>query len=228
MSKALRELRLAVPEVQTLLDAMPPIKRGVSTNPDLTKALSRSSVLLLNSHLEQYVRALNDEAVSFVNAAGTLGSALPCALRLKHSREPIDVLARANWDNREDLLAAFVASDGALWSNGTSTLEAARLFQGFRSPKPKTIVQYFKAWAIADIFTEITRVSSSRSDLWLRIQSLADKRNSIAHGDANESATTGDIRKYRKAVLTFAERTDRVFAHQVRSLCGSGLPWTTP
>jgi len=225
MSVALQEYTQGVKEVKHLLRVLPRKVHGISTDPDVDRAVVRACIVLLTSHLEGYLKSVNEEAVAYINGLAVTGDRLPRSLRLKHSSDVIDVLAGTQWDRRADGLTAFIAGDAPLWNNGTVRLEAGRLMVGFKTPKPKAIVTYFERWGTDDIFSAITRSPARRSHYWLRIQSLADKRNNIAHGDASETATPKDVRQYHDAVGSLVARLDNKLSLIIANCFGCTKPW---
>jgi hypothetical protein len=94
-----------------------------------------------------------------------------------------------------------------------------------KSPKPKSLMNYFAMWGIPDIFKAITRRPHTQTDLRLRLASLVDKRNQIAHGDHSVDATPAEIRQYRGAVRDFCARADSAIARHAARSVGGGKPW---
>ncbi len=48
--------------------------------------------------------------------------------------------------------------------------------------------------------------------MYLLVSELIDKRNNIAHGDSAEQATTSDVQRYAKTVMTFCSRAEVALA----------------
>jgi hypothetical protein len=225
-SQAAADLVDALAEVEELLVADPTPRGGVSPIPPLSRVIGRACVVLLTSHLERFVAASNAEAIAWINSVGPGGELLPVLLRLRHTRRVIDDLRGTNWDNRGQQLAELTASDGWLWTVGqTGHLEHDRLLDWMSSPEPANLRSYYRIWGIQDIFSSITRKGRTRSDLWLRLQELVDKRHAIAHGDAAAEATPADVRAYRAAVRVFCGRADATFARRIGHVLGQPAPW---
>ena len=208
----------------------PTIQRRRADPPDfaLTRALGRAGVVILSSHLEGYIDALNIEAVDLFNRLDLPSSLLPEPLRLLHSRFVVEALAATNWEGtaRARLLEEFVREESWLW--GTSfrgRIEPDRLLMWMKSPTPKALKRYFRYWGIEDIFARITRKEHIRSTIWMRLTELVDKRNSIAHGDIATAATRSDVQLYLSAVKTFAARADSALAKQIGRTWSIDPPW---
>jgi hypothetical protein len=225
-SVALEAFTLAVEEIDELQRADPTPVGRVSLDPARTRVVGRASVVLLSSHFERYVYAINEEAIGVVNASGVMGAQLPERLKLLHSRVAVDAVVATDWEQRGDKLRAFMASDSWLWADHpVGALDCDALLVWMKAPTPKNLVRYFRYWEIQDIFRSVTRADHTRTDLWLKLDELVRKRNNIAHGDPTTEATPGDIRSYREAALRFCSRSDGRLARSLARIIGAPLPW---
>ncbi|HEV3357509.1 MAG TPA: HEPN domain-containing protein [Pseudonocardiaceae bacterium] len=226
-SNALAELMSGLAEIEALQRANPsPLKGNALKKPQIVRAIGRAEIVLLSSHFERYIYAINEEAVEAVCDSAAKAYSLPESLRLHHARPVIDLIAATSWENRSKLLAEYSANEGWLWEPNAEIvrLEASRLLEWMKAPSPKSLVRVFRIWGIHDIFRSITRKSTISSQLRLRIEELVSKRNNIAHGDFTVEATYLDVVQYKSAVRTFCGRVDRKFSQQLKSIIGSA-PW---
>ena len=225
-SEALTSLLDGLDEVRDLQRANPTPLGGMPSRPKVVRAINRSSVVLLTSHLERYLRALNEETVERINSLDVAGAQLPQAIRLHHSRAIIDRMLETQWDNRSAQLEEFALSDSWLWSDAPKGLLAAeRLLKWMKSPSPKRILQLYRMWDVEDVFSRVTRKKHTRDRLWLRLDELVTKRNNIAHGDVTTEATSQDVASYMAVVREFCARGDRVMSRTVARHFGTALPW---
>ncbi len=227
-SQALLALHSALDEVRVLQKVNPsPEAGGGLTRPQVTRAIGRAQVILLCSHYERYLRALNEEAVECVLAAAPTASVIPLGLKLLHARSAIDHLFEMQWDHREDALREYSEKEAALWDERSAVgfLCHERIVVGMKSPKCDPVLKFFHLWGIHDIFSAITRKPTTRKALWLRLGELVDKRNNIAHGDPTVEATYLDVSRYLNAVSTFCERADRRMGAQVSAILGGAAGW---
>ena len=225
-SDALRSLLDGIQEVRDLQAANPTPPGGLPDLPRVVRAINRGSVVLLCSHLERYLRNVNEEAVAAVNQAPDLPADLPKRLRLQHSRIPIENLSETGWENRANQLSQLVANDGWLWGNSPKAdLKHDRLLRWMRSPSPERIRRLFELWDVRDVFSKVTRRPATKQRMWLRLDELVNKRNDISHGDADIGATYQDIASYVSVVGTFCQRADRVLSRAIARHLGASLPW---
>ena len=225
-SQSLQALKTSISEIHELqLLNTGTIRIGI--NPSrLIRVAGRASVVLLYSHFEKYIYAINEEAADYINSTGIIGELIPETIRLMHSKDTIEDLADTEWTRRANQLEQFVSTDCWLWSeNMAGQIQPERILTWMKSPKPDNILRYYKYWGIDDIFSTITRSNHTRSSLWLQIQTLVEKRGNIAHGDATSEATKGEIGQYSKAVLTLCERADRILSKQIHQLFDVSSPW---
>lgn len=227
-SDAIAAFVTAVGEVDDLESADPTPLGGAPVDPTTSRVIGRASVVLLSSHFERYIYAVNQEATAVLNQANASGTRLPEPLRLLHSRLGIETMLETGWERRAPQLRAFMATDGWLWTddndNRPGLIEHDRLLIWMKAPTPKNLIRYYRYWEIDDIFAAITRVIHTRTDLRLKLDELVRKRNNIAHGDATTEATRSDVRGYRDGTLRFCERADRQLAKALAKLSGT-RPW---
>jgi hypothetical protein len=182
----------------------------------LARAVGRGQIVLLSSHFERYIYAVNEELVTFLNSRQVHGDQLPAPIRLQHSMLPIDDLAKTGWEHRSNKLMSFMAEDGWLWSAGLSgSLLHERLLTWMKAPGPEHLLRYFKYWGLEDIFTAVTRQPNTRSALWLGVRGLVELRNNIAHDDLAAQVTQADVKRYMGYARQFCERTDRKLARHI-------------
>lgn len=218
--------RRGVLEVDELQRADPTPIGAPPAIPEVTRVIGRASVVLLSSHFERYVYAINEEAIQLVNDTGIKGLELSEEMRLLHSQPIVDGLIATSWERRGKQLTTLIKEEAWLWAQvGSGLLDHDRLIEWMKAPTPKNLMRYFRYWGIKDIFEAITRASHTKSELWLRIDELVRKRNNIAHGDLTTEATHADIVSYRDATTRFSERVDRKFGAVVGRLIGHQAAW---
>jgi hypothetical protein len=114
---------------------------------NLARAVGRGQIVLLSSHFERYIYAINEELVTFLNLQNMHGERLPKIVRLQHSMVPIDDLGKTSWEHRDEKLKLFVSQEGWLWSSGgIGTLTHDRLLSWMKAPVrwPRLFGQFFR------------------------------------------------------------------------------------
>src|SRR6478672_10162590 len=104
-SSSLAGLLKGLDEVRELQRANPTPTGSVPAQPQVTRAIGRASVVILSSHFERYLYAVNEEACEVLNAHGVQGAQFPESFRLLHTRKSIDDLSETQWTGRAAQLA---------------------------------------------------------------------------------------------------------------------------
>ena len=227
-SAALLSLYAALAEIDALQRANPsPLRGGGLARPQIVRAIGRAEIVLLVSHLERYLYAVNEEALQHILACNLQASQVPEEIRLLHTRDPIDELTAMQWKNRGDKLRFYSTNEAGLWIDDrpVTSLVADRLLTWMKTPSCKSILRFFNMWGIGDVFAAVTRKPTTRKRLWLQIAVLVDKRNNIAHGDLTTQATYLDIVQYKTAVSTFCSRADRRMARRLAVITDKAPLW---
>jgi hypothetical protein len=226
-SNALNALLAGLAEIRALQRANPTPQQGSGLKrPEVVRAIGRSEIVLLSSHFERFIYALNEEAAASVCAAAVPSGALPEILKLEHSRYAIDSIFATSWERRGRALHQYSADEAGIWIPNAVVifLDPSRLLTWMKAPNPKNLVRFFQIWGIRDIFSAVTRKKVTNAALRLRLEELVEKRNNIAHGDFTAEATYLDIMQYASAVKTFCTRADVRLARQLKTIIGSP-PW---
>jgi hypothetical protein len=226
-SEALGGLVEGIAEVRSLRELWLARDRDLKTEKQLERASSRARVVLLCSHYERYIYALNENAVDALSESNISTSEVPQIIRLLHSRTSIDDIAVTSWDNRQSKLTEYSSDEYRLWQPGTRFLGLIpeRILQSMKAPTPREVRRFFSYWGIPDIFDEVTRKPVTRKRLWLKLSELVEKRNGIAHGDFGVDVESVEVTTYLNAVSSFCTSSDRVMARAVSRITGRGVPW---
>jgi hypothetical protein len=230
-SLALQELILGTSEVSALRANGPRSRpQSIAARRNLQAARiahRRACTVLLCSHFERYLYALNEETTEHLNSLSLLSEKLPEYLKLLQTRPVVDSLALQAWDKRSPKLEEFAREFSAMWTPGSpiGNLDHAPFLAWMKSPKVSNLIRYFRQFGLVDIFSQICRSPASEREMKRELQSLVDLRNGIAHGDQSAQPEATEVTEFRRAVDRFASRTDRVFSGHLARTFGGAKPW---
>lgn len=225
ISAALRELQQSLEEVSDLSALAKGLRPDRTVHVKRTRAVCRSSVLLIYSHFEKYIYTINSESFDAICQFCTSYDRLPLMIRLHHSRRPIDSLASTSWEHRQKKLEELFSTESGLWRSGHEPqLVADRVLEWMTSVDVKSLERYYAMWGIDRIFNRITRAQHNRNEICRSIESLVAKRHNIAHGDYGETASKSDVTRYLKGVKVFCTRSDKQLVKRISKICGVN-PW---
>ena len=229
-SSALDDLLLGVREVRALR-GFPPKQPSRSATLHLREeaqiAHRRACVVLLSSHYERYIYALNESVVDFLNGSQILSVEVPVEIRLLQIKTLVDGLAKTEWSRREDKLIELFSRYSSHWqpSEAISGLQAPANLEWMKSPKIGDVKRYFRYFGVEDIVRVVTRNEGTRRTMGRQLQSLVDARNGIAHGDQTIQPDSTEISDYLVAVEAFCVRADKVMAQRLGRLADAAPPW---
>lgn len=229
-SSALGDLLLGVREVRALRGFPPKHPSRTATShlrEEARIAHRRACVVLLSSHYERYIYALNESVVDFLNGSQILSVEVPIEIRLLQVKTVVDELAKTEWSRRGDRLNDLFSQFSSHWqpSEAISGLQASANLEWMKSPKIGDVKRYFRYFGVEDIVRVVTRNEATRRAMGRQLQSLVDARNGIAHGDQTIQPDPAEISDYLAAVEAFCVRVDKVMAQRLGRLAGSAPPW---
>lgn len=220
---------LGVREVRALRGFPPlsPMWRARHTKEEARIAHRRACVVLLCSHYERYIYALNESAVDFLNQAQIKSTNVPLSLRLLQVRSAVDRLAETEWNRRESQLESLFAQYSTHWSPSAtiSGLDPVANLEWMKSPKVAAVKRYFRYFGVEDVIRSVTRTIGTRRTIERQLQALVDARNGIAHGDQNIQPSSSEISSYLTTVENFCNRVDKLMAQCLGQLAQSAPPW---
>lgn len=229
-SSALQELQVGLQEVLALRQHPPRLSGSRRSNPAILRATvahRRACVVLLCSHFERYLYALNDLVVDYLNQCALPSSDIPIRIRLLQARRPINAMSQKQWDNREQDLLSFVTQHAPMWDPRAKvqSLSASPILESMKSPKIDDILKFFKLFGINDIFAMITVKKTGRTRLIRGLAALVDSRNGIAHGDQTVMPESTELTTYVYVVRDFCTRADKALGTSLRRMTKLAAPW---
>ncbi|NTV40024.1 MAG: hypothetical protein HGA51_08755 [Demequinaceae bacterium] len=227
-SASLADLEGRLDEVRCLTALDPKRGESLTEHPRLSAAVNRASLVLLSAHLEGYLEDIAVEAIDALVEGGAALSRLPLLFRAIHAEEHLRPLEQIKDRNaRAPRIRDLFALESSLWVTGntlTATMVRAKtVCKAMDNPGSNEVRQFLEIFGV-DIRQHL-RDTGNAATLG-RIDGLVGKRNAIAHGEPDASATFGDVDSYVRAVGDLATEIDAAVAAAVRDVCESTvLPW---
>lgn len=190
-------------------------------------ANNRACVVLLCSHYERFIYALNEAATDHLNAALLTSDQIPEKIRLLQTKKAVEDVALQQWELRSKKLEELAAGHLNLWTPGArvTALQPGATLAWMKSPKVGDVSRFFSYYGLDRIMARLTRTEGTRRDLSRRLQSLVDSRNGIAHGDSTVQPSRSDVTEYLDAVAHFARGADRELSKSLAKIASTSRPW---
>lgn len=180
-------------------------------------ALSRSSLVLLSSHLEAYIEGIGGCAIDAMFNRGISRKNLCDQFYYFISRE---LLEQINDSTDPGIISKkvfhFLDKDLQFWSKDGPfpvAIPADKFNKGFSNPKFDKIKKYFYRFGYVDYDRNLSsKLKHAYHPTKNMINHLVDLRNQISHGDHGASKTPSEIEEMLKIITVFCRSTDSLFA----------------
>ena len=182
------------------------------------RALCRSSIVLLSSQLESYIKSLGSLFLERLVEKSVDRSRLPARFFYYVSKYAIDEIRGTNDPEKiGEKVMAFVSNDSDHWSPlgvFPRDIDAEVFNSGFSSPSFRKICKYLNRFGYSDFKADLkVKVTSSTAYLYRSdIDNLVNIRNKIAHGDMIAMMPPSDCVRTSNSVLAFCRTTDALFS----------------
>ena len=191
--------------------------RNSYRNSNRISAYCRSSIVLLSSHVEAYVKELGEHTLDRIYSRQVPRASISARLFYYASQSKIDNIKSTNDPEKiAKNVFSFVSSEGNSWQREGCfpTALAGRTFNtGYSNPTFKKTKKYFHRFGYDQYHFDIKNKLSSRSNIVINnLDAIVDTRNAIAHGDPSATKTPSEISAMIDLSIEFARATDDVFA----------------
>ena len=180
-------------------------------------ALCRGAIVLLNAHLEAYIKELGEVTLNSIYKKKVSRNALDLQFYYHISKDILDELKETSDPLKiADKLFSFLRSDAVFWTLSgpfPQPLPADRFNKGFSNPAFRKIKAYFNRFGYSDYKDNLAQLlhADYRATVNM-VDHLVDTRNKIAHGDHAITKTPTDIKDMVEMIRSYCNATDRVFA----------------
>ena len=224
-TEAYSEFVARVPEVDTLcklanehIHSVGPLKSA-----GVVRALCRSGVVLLSSHIEGYVESLAEVILRRIVRNTTPKQMFASRFRYYFSKDVIDELRDTkDPDKISSKIEAFFCRDKDIWCSNTNfeeDLPVERFISSFSTPRIDHVSAFIARFGYIDYRRDLgTHLRANFRPCINMVDNVVDQRNKIAHGDIVTTATPYDLAAMSQLVRMFCRSTDVVVGNWFRSI----------
>lgn len=171
------------------------------------KAINRASVVMLCSHIEGYVEGILEEFVEKIRSSRLKSKRIPTILKVMLCRPGLKSLTNSDQNILAKRIPEFIKKYEELWwseemMNLENFPEFVRNDWQIGNPWPNIILSYLEKIGIDDFWDDSNRIIKGDLD------TLVDKRNLIAHGHFEATATKDDVNRYKDSAIRLVDLLD--------------------
>ncbi|MFK8911303.1 MAE_28990/MAE_18760 family HEPN-like nuclease [Streptomyces sp. YS-3] len=231
--ESLSEFNDSLREVETLLAIVPLQPLGVggvaaqAHDRELANAVTRSSIVMLVSHFEGFVKSALTELIDEICEAKPPTRRIPEGLLELHTRGRIEEIFGTEGPERIHKTRRLFSAYASLWDADRTVnpqvLSAKILTRQFTNAKPEILESVFGILDVTDVISQIevhvNREIAARGDEATRVRveaklrEIVNRRNKIAHGDRTEKPTPIEVLNY----ITFLKDVANCLAGVIKS-----------
>ena len=204
-------------EVDVLLREASRLSRAIpAQNFELVNAMCRGSVVLMCSHIENYIKSVGELLIQNIIARGIKRDKLPSFFYYYLSHQRIKVIKEnSDFTKIADGIFDFIENESTHWSKSgpfSNSIDTENFHQGFSNPKFDKIINYFRRFGVLDFRLRFMRDCRELGVVYINtIDHIVDVRNSIAHGDQVSAMTPTEISVLVATAKKFVDSVDRIF-----------------
>lgn len=174
---------------------------------EMEKTINRASIVMLSSHIEGYIEDVLEEFIDSIRLIGVISSNIPPILKVVLCRPGLILLENNDHNVLVKRIPQFIKKYEDLWwsaerINPEAFPEFVKDDWEIGNPWPTTIDSYLKRIGIEGFWDDTNRTING--DLYTLVQ----KRNLIAHGHLEATATSDDIKRYIESAEGLIELLD--------------------
>ncbi len=180
-------------------------------------ALCRGAIVLLNAHLEAYIKELGEVTLDSIYKKRVSRNTIAPQFYYHLSKDILDELKETSDPLKiADKLFSFLQSDTIFWTLSgpfPQPLPVDRFNKGFSNPAFQKIKVYFNRFGYSEYKDDLAHFlrADYRATINM-VDQLVDTRNKIAHGDPTITKTPTDIKDMAMMIRSYCNATDTVFA----------------
>lgn len=170
-------------------------------------AINRASIVMLCSHVEGYMEDILEEFIGSIRESGVDCKRIPTILKVMLCKPGLKSLNNSDQNVLARRIPDFIKNYEAIWWS-EEKMDSERFPEFIRrdwqigNPWPDVILTYLEKIGIGDFWDDSNR--TLKGDL----QTLVDKRNLIAHGHFEATATRDDVNRYVESAKKLVDFLD--------------------
>lgn len=227
-SNARNKFKERIGEIKTLQKYVDSITATTELERKRESAIHRASLVMLCSHFEGYVEDRLLEFIDDVKFSKVQCIKIPPQLKVSLCKPGLKKLENKDHNVLIDRIPRFIEQYTVIWDN--DKVLAPKDFPviddddwKIGNPGSKVLERNFKRIGIDKIWQEI---DSKNGTLKRDLDALVQRRNEIAHGNIDSTATSVDVERYVKSISELIGRLDAItyrHFHNVASLSPDAL-----
>ena len=190
-------------------------RQAIPPHSTRVRALCRSGVVLLCSHVEGYVEELASLAIIRIGEGDVPKTAMSLGFRYFLSRDLIQGIGRTeDPDAIGSKIVDFLNRDTHIWDSSidfSPPLAADAFIGSFASPRHENIRRFFGRFGFEGFQHELAL--KLQADLTLctnMVNHVVDQRNKISHGDFDTAGAPTDLQDMTRLVKLYCRTTDEI------------------
>ena len=193
------------------------IELGVVDGARVVRALCRSGVVLLSSHIEGYVEELVELILQNIVDKRVQKSVFEQQFFYYFSKDIIDEICETQQPEKiSEKVKLMFERDGDIWGDTgifVSELSVERFTAGFSAPRVDRIRSLVGRFGYKDFRGDLAdQLQGDFHACVNMVENVVNQRNKIAHGDVHANPTPRDLEDMVKFVRLFCQVTDDVVA----------------
>lgn len=174
---------------------------------NLEKAIHRASLVMLCGHVQGYIEDALEEFLDRLRSNRVSSGKIPPELKVALCKPDLITLKNDDYNILVQRIPQFIRRYEGIWCSMREIppeefpeIETRDWRMG--NPWPNTLEMYLKRIGIEELWDDSSR--TLKSDL----NTVVEKRNLIAHGHFDATATNEDIRRYIESMQELIQRID--------------------
>lgn len=195
-------------------------------NNDEYVALNKSAILLLTAKFENFIEAIIEEYVYYINELKLENKQLPEWMRVGFSIDIVNELMKVICKEENSKKIGFLKDIAEIWDDKkTIEMKVSNKFN-YGKHGANELIKLFNNIGIRDIFKTIKIYSLEESllgeddehDFKGTFNNITNQRNYITHQDGSPNITHNEISKYKDYFKQFAEKLSEYLKDEIKKL----------